>query len=65
MEEEVDVIEDYLARDENMTFHLLIQVLKGEATSKVRSLNLHTSPIFGLLRPWPKKLIPQAIKSFW
>lgn len=64
-EEEVDVIEDYLARDEQMTFHLLIQVLKGEATSKVRALNLHLSPIFGLLRPWPKKLIPQAIKSFW
>lgn len=64
-EEEVDVIEDYLARDEQMTFHLLIQVLKGEATSKVRALNLHRSPIFGLLRPWPKKLIPQAIKSFW
>ncbi|PJK16291.1 hypothetical protein CQS04_10325 [Chryseomicrobium excrementi] len=64
-EEEVDVIEDYLARDEQMTFHLLIQVLKGEATSKVRTLNLHRSPIFGLLRPWPKKLIPQAIKSFW
>lgn len=64
-ENEVDVIEEYLSRDEGMTFHLLIQVLKGEATSKVRSLNLHLSPIFGLLRPWPKKLIPQAIKSFW
>lgn len=64
-EEQVDEIEDFLAREEQMTFHLLIQVLKGDATSKVRALNLHTSPIFGLLRPWPKKLIPQAIKSFW
>lgn len=64
-EEQVDEIEEFLAREEQITFHLLIQVLKGEATSKVRTLKLHQSPIFGLLRPWPKKLIPQAIKSFW
>lgn len=64
-EVEVSQIEAYLAKDETITFHLLIHVLKGEATSKIRALQLHHSPIFGLLRPWPKKLIPHAIKSFW
>ncbi|TFE00180.1 RQC-minor-2 family DNA-binding protein [Jeotgalibacillus sp. R-1-5s-1] len=49
--------------DLTLTFHILSQVLKGEPTNKIRTLQLHESPIFGLLRSWPDKYITKAVKK--
>ncbi|WP_227394935.1 RQC-minor-2 family DNA-binding protein [Jeotgalibacillus aurantiacus] len=48
--------------DLTLSFHILSQVLKGEPTNKIRTLQLHEASIFGLLRSWPEKYITKAVK---
>ncbi|MEW4308163.1 RQC-minor-2 family DNA-binding protein [Rossellomorea marisflavi] len=41
--------------------HLLVQILKGEATSKIRRMGLNDTTIFAMLSSWPAKYITQAM----
>lgn len=41
--------------------HLLVQILKGEATSKIRRMGLNDTSIFAMLSSWPAKYITQAM----
>ncbi len=41
--------------------HLLVQILKGDATSKIRRMGLNDISIFAMLSSWPDKYITQAM----
>ncbi|MCA1012685.1 RQC-minor-2 family DNA-binding protein [Halobacillus halophilus] len=49
--------------------HILVHVLAGKATNKLRTLNLHETRWFGLLSEWPEKhiqkLFNQLQKQGW
>ncbi|MBV6684635.1 hypothetical protein KV679_13025 [Bacillus sp. JRC01] len=45
----------------DIPIHLLVQMLKGEATSKIRRLELNDTSIFAMLSSWPAKYITQAM----
>lgn len=45
----------------DIPIHLLVQLLKGEATSKIRRMELNETSIFGMLSSWPAKYITQAM----
>ncbi|MEK3806717.1 RQC-minor-2 family DNA-binding protein [Bacillus sp. FSL H8-0547] len=48
-------------QEETVPNHMLVQILKGEATSKIRRSGFHEAEVFGLLNEWPAKYITKAI----
>ncbi|WP_051288087.1 RQC-minor-2 family DNA-binding protein [Alkalicoccus chagannorensis] len=57
-------IEAYLLTTEQpVTFHMLVRMLYGRPTNKLRRFHLHEAPIFGLLADWPEKHIHRAVKA--
>ncbi|WP_280772068.1 RQC-minor-2 family DNA-binding protein [Salipaludibacillus daqingensis] len=60
--EKAEIIVLFLEKqDREIPLHILVQVLKGEATNKLRSLHFHEEELFGLLDCWPEKYITKAI----
>ncbi|QPC45638.1 RQC-minor-2 family DNA-binding protein [Mangrovibacillus cuniculi] len=53
-----EFLEDY---EEEVPTQMLVKILNGEGTSKIRRLSLHEAPIFGLLRDWPSKYVTKAL----
>lgn len=63
---EVEKMKTFLQETElQISNHILVQVLKGEATNKVRSLDLHQAAIFGMLEHWPVKFITKSVKGLF
>jgi len=61
---DLEKVEGFLEETElKLSLHILVQVLKGEATNKVRLLELHETTIFGLFAWWPEKYITRAMKE--
>ncbi|MDX8289837.1 RQC-minor-2 family DNA-binding protein [Metabacillus indicus] len=48
-------------QEETVQNHMLVQILRGEATSKIRRSGFHEAEVFGLLNEWPAKYITKAI----
>lgn len=48
-------------QEQEISLHVLVQVLKGQPTNKVRSLSYHETELFALLSEWPEKFITKAV----
>ena len=59
MAEKIDQFSE--AAEDIMTIHILVKMLKGQATNKIRSLHLHEVDLFGSLASWPEKYITKAM----
>ncbi|WP_181347658.1 RQC-minor-2 family DNA-binding protein [Thalassobacillus sp. CUG 92003] len=54
----INLVETY---GDHYPTHMLVHMLSGKATHKIRSLQLHEAQTFGLLSDWPEKYIPQLL----
>lgn len=62
MRGQVDKVRAFLAHQEqDIPTQMLVKILSGEGTSKIRRLGLHESTIFGLLSDWPSKYVTKAM----
>lgn len=60
--EKVSKVFEFLqVQQQEISLHVLVQVLKGEPTNKVRTLSYHETELFALLSEWPEKYITKAI----
>ncbi|AOM83102.1 RQC-minor-2 family DNA-binding protein [Salisediminibacterium beveridgei] len=59
---QLDKINRFIKKEEHkVPVHILVKLLKGEATNKIRGLQYHEEELFGILEHWPEKYITKAI----